>query len=250
MALYKSDSFSSENINAAKMMQSAKIACFESIGLKKFEINSETTTLDASSSGGVNAFKYDYYVCEIPDSVTTISDYCFLSRPYLSISELNNVKTIGNYAFMDCSDLFLDRLPSDLTSINSYAFYNCRYLMLSELPSTLEYIGASAFAYCGLLSISELPPNLKYINKGVFSYCYSMKNLKKIPAAVTEIYGYCFDYVGITTLTFEGTPTFVDSYAFSNNSELTTINVPWAEGAVANAPWGATNATINYNYKG
>jgi hypothetical protein len=26
--------------------------------------------------------------------------------------------------------------------------------------------------------------------------------------------------------------------------------VPWAEGAVANAPWGATNATINYNYTG
>lgn len=35
--------------------------------------------------------------------------------------------------------------------------------------------------------------------------------------------------------------------AFEGCTNLTTINVPWAEGAVANAPWGATNATINYN---
>ena len=51
-------------------------------------------------------------------------------------------------------------------------------------------------------------------------------------------------------MTFEGTPTSIASSAFSNCVKLTTINVPWAEGAVANAPWGATNATINYNYTG
>lgn len=38
--------------------------------------------------------------------------------------------------------------------------------------------------------------------------------------------------------------------AFEGCTNLTAINVPWAEGAVANAPWGATNATINYNYTG
>ena len=49
------------------------------------------------------------------------------------------------------------------------------------------------------------------------------------------------------TVTFKGKPTISDS-AFLNCGNLTTINVPWAEGEVANAPWGATNATINYNY--
>jgi len=49
-------------------------------------------------------------------------------------------------------------------------------------------------------------------------------------------------------LTFEGTPSFIASNAFSNCTKLRTINVPWAEGKVANAPWGATKATINYNY--
>jgi hypothetical protein len=40
------------------------------------------------------------------------------------------------------------------------------------------------------------------------------------------------------------------SSAFSGCTSLTTINAPWAEGAVSGAPWGATNATINYNYTG
>jgi hypothetical protein len=51
-------------------------------------------------------------------------------------------------------------------------------------------------------------------------------------------------------LTFKGTPTSISTTAFGSCTNLKTINVPWAEGAVAGSPWGATAATINYNYKG
>jgi hypothetical protein len=54
----------------------------------------------------------------------------------------------------------------------------------------------------------------------------------------------------LETVTFEGKPTSIDSSAFTSCSKLTAINVPWAEGEVANAPWSASNATINYNYTG
>lgn len=53
---------------------------------------------------------------------------------------------------------------------------------------------------------------------------------------------------GLITITFEGTPTTIANNAFDGCTNLTTINVPWSEGEVTNAPWGATNATINYNY--
>ena len=52
------------------------------------------------------------------------------------------------------------------------------------------------------------------------------------------------------TVTFKGKPTSIYSAAFVNCNDLTTINVPWSEGEVGGAPWGATNATINYNYTG
>jgi hypothetical protein len=48
-------------------------------------------------------------------------------------------------------------------------------------------------------------------------------------------------------MTFKGTPTNIATDAFYNCRNLLDIYVPWAEGEVANAPWGATNATIHYN---
>ena len=46
------------------------------------------------------------------------------------------------------------------------------------------------------------------------------------------------------------TPEEIAENAFNYCTNLTTLNVPWASGAVAGAPWGATKATINYNYVG
>lgn len=118
-------------------------------------------------------------------------------------------------------------LADDVSAIKKYAFYNCNYLMLSKLPTGITSIGDFAFYNCSKLTITE------------------------IPAGVTSIGEYAFyNCTGLTTITFKGTPTSLNSYAFSRCTGIKTINVPWASGAVSGAPWGATNATINYNYKG
>lgn len=66
-----------------------------------------------------------------------------------------------------------------------------------------------------------------------------------IKSVGTKAFEDCFH---LETVTFKGVVNFLDSAAFSYCNNLTTINVPWAEGEVGGAPWGATNATINYNY--
>ena len=53
---------------------------------------------------------------------------------------------------------------------------------------------------------------------------------------------------GLTKVTFKGTPNTIPATMFDGCTNLLDIYVPWAEGAKANAPWGATNATIHYNY--
>lgn len=69
-----------------------------------------------------------------------------------------------------------------------------------------------------------------------------------IPASVKAVEGNVFNgCTGLTTVTFKGTPSSIPATAFANCTNLLTINVPWAEDAVENAPWGATNATIHYN---
>ena len=95
------------------------------------------------------------------------------------------------------------------------------------LPGDLTNIGLYVFYNCFELALTSLPAGITSIGKNAFFTC-----------------------TGLTSITFEGTPSSIASNAFSNCTNLTTINVPWAEGAVANAPWGATKATINYNYTG
>ena len=63
-----------------------------------------------------------------------------------------------------------------------------------------------------------------------------------------KIYNYAFhNCTGLTSVTFKDTLSNISSSAFNGCTNLTDIYVPWAEGAVSGAPWGATNATIHYN---
>ena len=147
-------------------------------------------------------------------------------------SEINNIQSGGaTEPYMeevyDSNGNLIDVVMYGYTKIRNYAFYNCSRLALTSLPSGLTNIGYSAFYNCSSLALTSLPSGLTSIGSNAFSYC-----------------------TGLTSITFEGTPTSIPSKAFSKCTNLTTINVPWSEGAVENAPWGATNATINYNYTG
>ena len=141
----------------------------------------------------------------------------------------------------------ITELPSDLTEIAMYAFSHCENLKLTSLPSGITTIYQNAFEDCSNLALTSLPNNLTLIDYRAFAHCNNI-SLTYLPESITKIGSYAFEYCQFTTITFKGTPTSVGINAFANCPKLTTINVPWAEGAVANAPWGATNATINYNY--
>ena len=141
----------------------------------------------------------------------------------------------------------ITELPSDLTEIQSFAFYRYENLKLTSLPSGITTIYQNAFEDCSNLALTSLPNNLTLIDYRAFSSCKKI-SLTYLPESITEIGSYAFEYCQFTTITFKGTPTRIGTNAFAHCTKLTTINVPWAEGAVANAPWGATNATINYNY--
>lgn len=123
-----------------------------------------------------------------------------------------------------------------------------------DLPDTIESIHDKAFFYNIKAVIGQLPPNLKEIKGSPFGYAYNLfypNTIIEIPASVETIGSlafYQYQY-SANTVTFKGTPTSIANNAFQTN-KITTINVPWSEGEVADAPWGATSATINYNYMG
>ena len=141
----------------------------------------------------------------------------------------------------------ITELPSDITKIGDSAFYNCQNLALTSLPSGITSIGSSAFYNCKNLALTSLPDGITEIREYGFTLCSNLR-LTYLPDGITKIGNYAFRWCdGLTTITFKGTPTSISSSAFHGCGNITDIYVPWAEGAVAGAPWGATNATIHYN---
>ena len=116
-------------------------------------------------------------------------------------------------------------LAGEWEEIPAYCFYNNCYLALTSLPDNLASIGKYAFYNCSKLALTELPSGITSIGEYAFSGCTKM-----------------------TSLTFKSKPISIAANAFNICPNLTSIKVPWAEGEVAGAPWGATNTTITYNY--
>ena len=200
---------------------------------------------------GSNAFNSctKLALTSLPEGVTSIGNYAFNSCTNLALTSLpEGLTSIGNSAFSSCANLALTSLPKGITSIGNYAFYACTKLALTSLPEGVTSIGNYAFNSCTNLALTSLPEGLTSIGSDAFNSCTKLA-LTSLPEGLTSIGNYAFSNCSsITNLTFKGKPTTINASAFNRCTNLTTINVPWAEGEVANAPWGATNATINYNY--
>ena len=200
------------------------------------------------------------YVEETYDSNGNLIDAKLVGRIFIRASEFNNcdmlktisipsgVTNIGEFAFMGCTSLSITSLPSGLTKIGDRAFSMCTNLALTSLPSELINIDWAAFYGCEKLALTSLPSGITSIEENTFYNCKRL-SLASLPSRITSIGANAFfNCTNLTSITFEGTPTTIANNAFNGCTNLTTINVPWAEGEVSGAPWGATNATINYNY--
>ena len=163
------------------------------------------------------------------------------------------VRYIPLYAFYGCSfrsDSTVT-LPSSLEGIRDYAFYGAKKIKSITIPEGVVDIGKNAF-YNSELETLTIPNSVRFISEYAFYAANSLTSVTIIVGAELIINTKAFaDCKSLTTVTFTGgTPNFVKSDAFIGCTNLTTINASWSEGEVTSAPWGATNATINYNYTG
>lgn len=224
----------------------------------------DTETMESiftKNSGYVGQFNYHIKKVIMPDYVTKISKQAFCG-----MSGIEEVSNWDNITYIDGEGFGLNNgsydkgkklkhtyLPPNLTYIGGNAFFRNLVKIVEEIPETVTYIGVRAFNYGGSRDweITKLPPNLTYIGDNAF-WCYRRLLITEIPKTVTYIgndaFNGIYDNTSLTKLTFKGTPATIGTTAFTNNTALTDIYCPWVEGAVANAPWGATNATIHYNY--
>lgn len=149
---------------------------------------------------------------------------------------LNEVEILANNPYQNKWNQILNRTVTQITAedlagvtkINNYTFAGCLNLKICALPSHLTSIGTRSFYGCSNLGAGGITLS--------------------IPAGITSIGEHAFGYCGsLTTIRFKGTPSSIASNVFTSSAGITHIYVPWAKNAVANAPWGAANATIHYN---
>ena len=183
------------------------------------------------------------------NGVVAVDDYiAYIERTIKSYSN-DNVTSIGNSAFRNCTSLTSIDLPK-VTSIGSDAFYGCTSLTSIDLPNVTS-IGGYAFNSCTSLTSIDLPNVTSIDSNDVFNNCTSLTSIS-LPN-VTSI-GYRI-FVFCSSLTSISLPnvTSIDSDAFYGCSKLTAIHFSAANKSTIEAlsdysdKWGATNATIYFD---
>lgn len=186
---------------------------------------------------------------DMPDNVIAIGDNGFYRCQKLSLTSLpSGITSLGDYAFADCSMLTLTSLPSGITSLGDYVFRDCPRLALTTLPSGITSLPTAAFQYCPKLALTALPSGLTSIGAYAFKQGTGLASIT-LPPALTSIGDFAFaNCTGLETVRFTSTVSSIPNGVFSGCTKLSTIYVPWSQGQVANAPWGASKATIIYDY--
>ena len=166
-----------------------------------------------------------FSLSKLPDALESVEALAFYDCKNIEISELPNIKTLGGQSFSKCSKLLLSKLPETLTNIPDSAFSVCKKITIEEVPAKVTSIGSSAFSGCVNIEKFKIHENISTIGSNALNGCTKLKNVE-----------------------FKGTPNSIGMNIFLSCTNLTEIKVPWSEGEVAGAPWGATNATITYDY--
>jgi hypothetical protein len=113
----------------------------------------------------------------------------------------NNVTSIGERAFSNCTGLTSVVIPNSVISIGSYAFNKCSGLTSVEIPNSVTSIGDWAFGYCSSLTSVEIPNSVTSIGGYAFYSCSGLTSVV-IGNSVTSIgdsafYG-CTNVISIT----------------------------------------------------
>lgn len=170
-----------------------------------------------------NAIIYD----NILNNVTSIGDYAFSYCSGLTqLTIPDSVTSIGMRAFCHCENLTEVSIPNGVTSIEKATFEACYTLKHLTIPDGVITIGMYAFVDCKNLTSVTIGNSVGSIGDNAFEYCTALKNVT-IPDRVTSIGENAF--VGcknLTSVAIGNSVNSIGSYAFRRCTSLTSINIP------------------------
>ncbi len=192
-------------------------------------------------------------VLTVSRDVVEIEAYGFADRTDLRevrFEHGSQLKSIGEYAFLGCSNLRYMNLPASLEIIGEGSFRECalkeldiprrvkalpkamcawnRRLEYVILPDGLTDIGSHAFAYCCNLRVMDIPISVTHIGSNAFSRCGSLEEIV-LPAGMKELESYAFsDCVSLKRAVMPANAGLLGELIFSgcmNMRELTVMSL-------------------------
>ncbi len=156
------------------------------------------------------------------------------------------MKEVKLYHFQSLRDIDVSGVSTNVI------LQNCPILEKIALSDTQTILYSGSTQDCWGLKEVENLKNIVNFQGYNFVRCYKLSGDIVFNPNLTNIGTQAFAVTNINSITFQNSvdslPTTISASAFGACNNLTDIYCPWAEGEVANAPWGATNATIHYNY--
>ena len=203
----------------------------------RYEASAKLTETTSDKSGGLHPNKFGTTMVshtfengvgtiEFEDNVTTIGDYAFYQCTNLTnVIMPNSVTTIGDYAFYQCTNLTNVIMPNSVTSIGGFAFNGCTGLTSVTIPNSVTSIGDAAFQGCTSLTSITIPSGVTSIGTMAFDNCSGLASIT-IPSGVTSIGDYAFRICSnLTNVTIPNSVTSIGQGAFDSCNSLTSITV-------------------------
>ena len=93
----------------------------------------------------------------------------------------DSVKSIENFAFIDCVNLTSIKIPDSVTSIGIHAFKRCRKLKSIRIPASVAWVDGAFFGCTGLKSIIVDNDNERYYSDDGVLYDSARMELNRYP---------------------------------------------------------------------
>jgi len=179
-------------------------------------------------------FTFGESVEVVPDGILTTGGSYGVGEKYEANVQTviigDNVKTIGNFAFENCSSIANITFGNSVETIGARAFEGCYKIKNIALPDSLRIIGENAFRECTGLAEITIPENIESISITAFLGCTSVETINYNAINANISYSYYLNVfsicTGVKTVNIGDCVEVIPAYTFTGCENLKKIYIP------------------------